>query len=145
MKRSYSENAKKVRLLINAEKQTVQMIFNTEKSDPLVHDGHQISMVEDFKYLGSYIRSSEKDIEMRIGLTWAAFEKLRHILTSSKIDLKLRMRIFNAACIPVLLYGCESWTITETSSDTLNCLVRTFYRIICGVKQSETHMTNEEL
>ncbi|CAF1055869.1 unnamed protein product [Brachionus calyciflorus] len=54
------------------------------------------------------------------------------------------MRILNAACIPVLLCGCESWTLTETSSDTLNCLVRTFYRIICGIKQSETHMTNEE-
>jgi len=77
------------------------MVFNTEKSEPLVHDGHQISTVEDFKYLGSCIRSSERDIEMRIGLTWTAFEKLRHILTSSKIDLKLRMRT-------VLLYGCES-------------------------------------
>ncbi|CAF0899692.1 unnamed protein product [Brachionus calyciflorus] len=62
---SYSENAKKLRLLINAEK-TVQMVFNIENSDPLVHDGHQISKVEDFKYLRSYIRSSEKDIKMRI-------------------------------------------------------------------------------
>ena len=95
--------------------------------------------------LTSYIRSSERDIEMRIGLTWGAFEKLRHILTSPKIDLKFRMRIFNAACIPVLLYGCESWTLTETSSENLNSLVRTFYRIICGIRQSETHMTNEKL
>ncbi|CAF0847644.1 unnamed protein product [Brachionus calyciflorus] len=89
--------------------------------------------------------SSEQDIEMGIGLMWTAFEKLRHILTSSKLDLKLRMRIFNAACIPVLLYGCESWTLIEASSDSLNCLVRTFYRIICGIKQSETHKINEEL
>ncbi|CAF1086448.1 unnamed protein product [Brachionus calyciflorus] len=102
-------------------------------------------MVEDFKYLGSYIRSSEKDIEMRIGLTWTAFENIKHVLTSSKINLKLRMRIFNSACIPVLLYGFESWTLTETSSDTLNYLVRTLYLIICGIKQSKTHMTNEEL
>ncbi|CAF0990737.1 unnamed protein product [Brachionus calyciflorus] len=55
------------------------------------------------------------------------------------------MRIFNAAYIPMLHYGCESWTKTETSSDTFNLFVRTFSRIICGVKQSETHMTNEEL
>ena len=82
--KSYSKNAKEVGLLIHAEK-TVQMVFNIENSDPLVHDGHQISIVEDFKYLGSYIRSSERDIEMRIGLTWGAFDKLRHILTSPKI------------------------------------------------------------
>ncbi|CAF0842441.1 unnamed protein product, partial [Brachionus calyciflorus] len=33
------------------------------------------------------------------------------------------MRIFNAACIPVFLFGCESWTLTER----------------------KTHLTNEEL
>ena len=103
------------------------MVFNIENSVPLVHDRHTISTVDDFKYLGSYIRSSEKDIDMRIGLTWTAFEKLRHILVSTKIEQKLRMRIFNAACIPVLLYGCESWTLTEASMEKLNCLARTFY------------------
>ncbi|CAF0719650.1 unnamed protein product [Brachionus calyciflorus] len=85
---SYSENAKKVGLLINVGK-TVQTVFNIENSVPLVHDRHPISTVGDFKYLGSYIRSSEKDIDMRIGLTWTA--------------------------------------------------------IICGIKQSEVHLTNEEL
>ncbi|CAF0774491.1 unnamed protein product [Brachionus calyciflorus] len=55
------------------------------------------------------------------------------------------MGIFNATCISVLLYGCESWTLTEASSEKLNCLVRTFYRITCGIKQSESHMTNEQL
>ncbi|CAF0990295.1 unnamed protein product [Brachionus calyciflorus] len=87
----------------------------------------EIRKVEEYNYLGSYIRSSERDIEMRIGLTWTAFEKLRHILSSSKLDLKLRMRIFNAACIPVLLYRCESWKLTEKSMRKLNCLARTFY------------------
>ncbi|CAF1094851.1 unnamed protein product, partial [Brachionus calyciflorus] len=106
-------------LLINAEK-TIQMVFNIENGVPYVHDGHQISTLDGFKYLGSYIRSSEKDIDMRTGLTWTTFEKLRHILISSKIELKFRMRIFSAACIPVLLYGFESWTLTETSMEKLN-------------------------
>ena len=59
---SYSENAKKVWLIINAGK-AVQMVFNIENSVPLVHDRHPISTVDDFKYLGSYISSSEKDID----------------------------------------------------------------------------------
>ncbi|CAF0832206.1 unnamed protein product [Brachionus calyciflorus] len=54
------------------------------------------------------------------------------------------MRIFNSESIPVLLYGCESSTLTETSIEKLNCLARTFYRIMRGIKQSETHLKNEE-
>ena len=64
---------------------------------------------------------------------------------SGQLKIQLRTRIFNAACIPVLLYGCESWTLTETSTEKLDVFVRTLLRIIYGVKQSETHMTNDEL
>ncbi|CAF0725250.1 unnamed protein product [Brachionus calyciflorus] len=41
--------------------------------------------------------------------------------------------------------GCESWSLTEASSEKLNCIARTFYRIICGIKQSESHKTNEQI
>ena len=43
--------------------------------------GQPIAIVDDFKYLGSYIGSTNKDIEARIGLTWSAFAKLKPILT----------------------------------------------------------------
>ncbi|CAF0991366.1 unnamed protein product [Brachionus calyciflorus] len=55
------------------------------------------------------------------------------------------MRIFNVACIPVLLYGCESWILTETSSDTLNCLVRTFYMCKKHSYSKNNHMWNKTI
>jgi ribosomal 50S subunit-associated protein YjgA (DUF615 family) len=56
-----------------------------------------------------------------------------------------RMRIFNAACVSILLYGCETWTLTQKLEEKLNIFVRKLYRIMLNVKQAEAHMTNEEL
>ena len=104
-----------------------------------------MNKVEDFKYLGSYVGSTEKDIDARIGLAWSAFDKLREILTAPKLPIRLRTQVFNASCVSVLLYGCESWTMTEELSTKLDIFTRTIYRIMLGVSQSETHMTNKEL
>ena len=50
----------------------------------LVIDGEEIAIVDDFKYLGSYVGSTEHDINVRIGLAWTAFAKLKKILRSPK-------------------------------------------------------------
>ena len=55
------------------------------------------------------------------------------------------MRLFNAACISVLLYGCETWVLTESLAKKLDVFARTCYRIILNVRQAETHITNQEL
>jgi hypothetical protein len=49
---------------------------------PLLINGQPIEIVEDFKYLGSYMASTDKDINARIALAWAAFAKLKSILSS---------------------------------------------------------------
>jgi hypothetical protein len=53
--------------------------FNMSK--PTIN-GEPIEVVNDFKYLGSYMSSSEKDVNNRITLAWVAFHKLKAILTS---------------------------------------------------------------
>jgi hypothetical protein len=125
---------------------TFQVRRNTPQGEPpLTIDGQNIEVVEDFKYLGSFIASSEKDIKARIGLGWAAFNKLRTILTSKLISIDHRLRIFDAACISILLYGCESWTLTPELTNKLDVFSRTCYRIMLGIKQQVHRVTNDEL
>jgi hypothetical protein len=114
---------------------------------PLLIDGQPIAIVNEFKYLGSYMGSTEKDVCFRIGMAWAAFNKLRTILTSrsGKPTVKLKLRLFNAACLSILLYGCESWALTPQLEKKLDVYARTCYRIILNIKQSEAHLTNKEL
>ena len=89
-----------------------------EPPPPLTINNEKIEIVDEFKYLGSYMNSTDKDINTRIGLAWSAFEKLKSILKAPKLKTRLKMRIFNAACISILLYGCESWVLTEDDHNT---------------------------
>jgi len=121
------------------------MVLNDQTEYKINLNGEELAKVDDFKYLGSYVGSTESDITARIGLTWSAFNSLKTILTSRSLSIGLRMRIFNASCISILLYGCETWTLTEELSDKLDVFARTIYRIILGINQSDSHVTNEEL
>ena len=90
---------------------------------------------------------TDKDINNRIGLAWAALNRLKPILTSilSKTTVKIKIRLFNAECISILLYGCETWALNASQSVKLDVLARTCYRMILGIRQSEAHVTNNEL
>jgi hypothetical protein len=111
----------------------------------LTIDGQQIAIVEEFKYLGAYMASSEKDIKVRIGLAWSAFAKIKSILISSKPSISFKMRLFSAACISILLYGCESWILTAALADKLDIFARKCYRVILGICQKDDHVRNEDL
>ena len=63
---------------------------NLSPTDQLAIKGQQINIVVYFKYLGSYVGSTERDVKVRIGLALAAFAKLKSIIRSHKFKLNLR-------------------------------------------------------
>ena len=74
------EAASEIGLYINAKK-TEYIIINIENNTFEIRDlnGNLLKVVEDFKYLGSYIASTERDIEIRIGKAWGALNQLDKI------------------------------------------------------------------
>ena len=106
-----------------------------------------IGVVKDFKYLGSHMASIDRDINSRIALAWVTFNKIKTILTSrtDKPSVKLKMRLYNAACISVLLYGCETWVLTKQQSNRLDVHTRVCIRLMMAIRQSEDHITNSVL
>ena len=98
-------------------------------------DGNTIEWTKDFKYLGSHIASSEIDIRARKGQAWGAFWKMKDVFCSKSLPIRLKTNIFEAACISILLYGCESWVINQKMSNTLNSFATNCYRIMLGIKK----------
>ena len=49
--------------MLTHEEKTVYMVHNIEPEEKLILNGKDLNKVEDFKYLGSYVGSTEKDIE----------------------------------------------------------------------------------
>ena len=79
----------------------------------------QIKQVDYFKYLGNWIASdgrSDRDIRCRISKAKQAFMDMRNQLCAKIIGLEVRERLLKCYIWSVLLYGCESWTISKGTS-----------------------------
>ena len=85
---------KKVGLEIQKIQKTEQMrLIQSPNShtNPFTIKGQIINKVKGFKYLESYVGSTDRDVNVRIGLAWAAFAKLKSILRSPKVELTSRL------------------------------------------------------
>ena len=96
------------------------MAFNTHELIVLkTADGQTLQDEKDFKYIGSWINSSEKDIKVRKNLAWNALHSM-HVIWKSKINLPLKRRLFVATVESVLTYGSESWTLNVQQQKSLD-------------------------
>ena len=75
--------------------------------------GHYIKHVEEFKYLGSYIGSTQHDVSVRIWSAWATFHSLI-IIWKSNLSSKLKRNFFRATVKTILVHGSITWTLTST-------------------------------
>ena len=137
-----SNRAKEVGLEVNIKK--TEAMTNQAKNGTIKLDGETIKWVENFKYLGSMMLSSETDIKIRKGQAWGAFWKMKDIWKSIKISLTLKINIFKASCLSILLYGSESWIITQKLADSLNSFATNCYRIMQNIKWQDK-ISNETL
>ncbi|KAJ4435247.1 hypothetical protein ANN_23825 [Periplaneta americana] len=71
--------------------------------------------VEKFKYLGATvtnINDTREEIKRRINMGNACYYSVEKLLSSNLLSKNLKVRIYKTVILPVLLYGCETWTLT---------------------------------
>ena len=79
-------------------------------------DGETMEMVTDFIFLGSKITADgdcSDEIKRRLLLGRKAMTNLDSILKSRDIILLTKVHLVKAMVFPVVMYGCESWTIKK--------------------------------
>ena len=83
--------------------------------------------VSDFIFLDSKITADgdcSHEIKKCFLLVRKVMTNLDSILKSRDITLSTKVRLVNAMVFPVVMYGCESWTIKKAEHrriDVLNC------------------------
>jgi len=133
----------KVGLGLNAIKTEV-MTYNIPEHEPLrTASGDILKEVDDFKYLGSWVESTEADIKIRKALAWKALNKMGHIW-KSHMSRDVKLSFFIATVESVLLYGCESWTLTSALERSLNGCYTRMLRAVLNINWSQ-HIPNTEL
>ena len=108
------EESEKVGLKLNIQKTKIM------ESGPITSwqiDGKTVETVADFIFLGSKITADgdcSHKIKRRLFLGRKVMTNLESILKSRDIILQIKVCLVKALVFPVVMYGCESWTIKKT-------------------------------
>ena len=90
-------------------------------------DGETVETVADFIFLGSKITADgdcSREIKRRLLLGRKVMTNLDRILKSKDMTLSTKVRLAKAMVFPVVMYGCQSWTVKKLSAEglmLLNC------------------------
>ena len=107
------EESEKVGLKLNIQK------MKTMASGPITSweiDGETVETVSDFIFLGSKITADgdcSHKIKRRLFLGRKVTTILDSILKSRDITLPTKVHLVKAMVFPVVMYGCESWTVKK--------------------------------
>ena len=79
-------------------------------------DGETVETVSDFIFLGSQITADSDcshEIQRRLFLGRKVMTNLDSIFKSRDMALPTKVRLVKAMVFPVVMYGCERWTIKK--------------------------------
>ena len=107
------KESEKVGLKLNIQKTKIMA------SSPITSwqiDGETVATVADFIFLGSKITEDgdcSREIKRRLLLGRKVMTNLDSVLKSRDITLSTKVHLVKAMVFPVVMYGCESWTIKK--------------------------------
>ena len=118
------EELKSLLMKVKVESEKVGLNLNIQKtkilaSDPITSweiDGETVEIVSDFIIWGSKITADgdcSHEIKRCLLLGRKAMTNLDGILKSRDITLPTKVRLVKATVFPVVMYGCESWTVRK--------------------------------
>ena len=99
-------------------------------------DGEKMETVIDFIFLGSKITADgdcSHEIKRRLLPGRKAMTSLDSILKSRDITLPKEVHLVKAMVFPVVVYGCESWTIKEAEHQRIDAFELWCWRRLLGV------------
>ena len=118
------EELKSLLMKVKKESEKVGLKFNVQKtkimaSGPITSwqiNGETVETVSDFIFLGSKITADgdcSHEIKRRLLLERKVMTSLDSILKSRNISLPTKFHLVEVMVFPVIMYGCESWTIKK--------------------------------
>ena len=110
-------------------------------------DNVVLENVDHFKYLGS-IKVSDgtcsKDITTRISMAKQRMIQLVNVWKDRSIPTTLKIKILECLVWPVMLYGCEAWTIKKADEKKIEAAELWFYRRLLRISWTDRR-TNESI
>ena len=126
------EELKSLLMKVKEESEKVGLKLNIQKtkimaSDPITSweiDGETVETVSDFGLQITADGDCSHEIKRRLLLGRKVMTKLDSMFKSRDITFPIKVRLIKAMVFPVVMYGCESWTVKKAEHrriDALNC------------------------
>ena len=126
-----SEELKSLLMKVKEETEKVGLKLNIQTAKIMTPDPNTswqidletVETVADFIFLGSKITADgdcSHEIKRRLILGRKVITNLDSILKSRDITLPTKVRLVKAMVFPVVMYGCESWTVKKAECRRIN-------------------------
>ena len=94
--------------------------------------------------------SIPEEIKSRLRSGNACYRSVQNLLSSRLLSKNLKIKIYRTIILPVVLYGCETWSLTLREERKLRVFENIVFRRIFGPRRDEVtgewrRLRNEEL
>jgi hypothetical protein len=99
---------------------------NAERIHSVRTDNSTFERVEEFKCLGTTLTNQNaiaEEIKSGLSLLNACHHSVLNLLPSRLISKKLKIKIYRTIILPIVLYGCETWSLTLRKERKLRVLI----------------------
>ena len=110
--------SKEIGLEVNADKTKYMVMsrdLNTGRSHSVNTDNSSFERVEEFKYMETTLtnqNSIQEEIKSGLKLENACYHLVQNLLSSNLLSKNLKIKMYRAIILPIVLYGCETWLLT---------------------------------
>ena len=133
--------SKDIGLEVNSETNKCMITSRSQKvilNQNIVIKNSSFEKVWKFKYLEARVTNTNdirEEIKRRINMGNACYYSLEKILSSSLLSKKLKVNTYKTIILPVVLYVCETWSLTLREEHGLMVLEDKVLRKIFGAKR----------
>jgi hypothetical protein len=140
---SLIDASKEIGLEINVEKTKYMLLSrhqNVVQNRDIKIANRSFENVSEFRCLGTTVTNQnliQEEIKRRLNSGNACYHSVQTLLSSRLLSKNLKIRIFKMIILPVVLYMCETWSLTLREEHRLRVFVNRVLRRIFGPKRDE--------
>ena len=121
-------------------------VQNAGRSHNIKTDNNSCKRVLQFKYLGTTVtnhNSIQEEIKSRMMSGNACYHSVQNIMSSSLLFKSMKIKVCRTEIFSVVLYGCETWSLTLRKERRLRVFENRVLRRIFGSRMDDVKVNGE--